>query len=197
MRTFQKQLPAIIDLQPLPADASVILPKWILYLFVCAYLCTFAGLFMLLKESYSVVRLYQETVQARRVTEDTVHHITDLQTKLSDAKSIQRDYESFKLRQTYNARPGPIMDWIPSLIPKTQRATALTISKAGDTTTVRLTIEKPIADQVTKISVGPDGYIVKAVDNDNPRFSEIPTGKSDPNNEFITQVITLTQSAAK
>jgi hypothetical protein len=152
---------------------------------------------MLLKESYSAVRLYQETVQARRITEDTVHHITDLQAKLTEAKNVQKNYESFKLRQLHNPRPGPIFNWIPGLIPKTQRATAVVLSHAGSETTLRLTIEKPVAESLVKPTSSPEGFSIKSTEEDTPRFSEIPQGKSDPNNEFVTEIFVLTKDQPK
>ena len=192
MNDISKRMPVVVDLQPLQADASINLPKWMLYLFIFAYLCTLGGLGMLLNESISVFRLYQETIQAKHITEETVRQITALQGKLSDNKKIDQDYNSFKNLQYKLARPGPIIDWIPFLVPKTQRITTFTMQQIGDVTSLRITIEKPIADSVAKPNQGPSGYTIKAYNEDTPKFTELPQGgKGNPNNEFTTLIIDL------
>jgi len=39
-------------------------------------------------------------VQARRTTENTVREINTMQSKLVDNKSVQRDYDLYKMRQS-------------------------------------------------------------------------------------------------
>ena len=192
MKPFTKKLPIIIDLQPEPQEVMLRLPEWMKYFFVLLYIATLTGLALLLQESFDEFKLYQETVQARRMTEDTVRQINTLQSKLAENKTIQREYELYKMRQKQITRPGPILEWIPSLISKTQRANTITLVQTGDSTSVRVTVEKPITEPIGRVSTAPPDYLLQSAGEETPKYNELPKGqKVNINNEFTALVIQL------
>ena len=192
MKTFTKRLPVIIDLQPEPQDVVLRLPEWMKYLFILLYVATTIGLALLLRESIQVFKLYQETVQARRTTEETVRQINLMQIRLAENKSAQKDYDLYKLRQRQNIRPGPLLDWIPTLVGKTQRAHTITIEQKGDNLEVRVALEKPIAETIGRVTNAPDGYTLQSSVEETPQFNELPQGqKANLNNEFVALVLQL------
>jgi len=192
MKPFTKKLPIIIDLQPEPQEVMLRLPGWMKYFFVLLYVATLTGLALLLQESFDEFKLYQEMVQARRMTEDTVRQINTLQSKLVENKTIQREYELYKMRQKQITRPGPILEWIPSLISKTQRANTITLVQTGDSTSVRVTVEKPITEPIVRVSAAPLDYLLQSAGEETPKYNELPKGqKANINNEFTAVVIQL------
>jgi len=192
MKPFTKKLPIIIDLQPEPQEVMLRLPGWMKYFFVLLYVATLTGLALLLQESFDEFKLYQEMVQARRMTEDTVRQINTLQSKLVENKTIQREYELYKMRQKQITRPGPILEWIPSLISKTQRANTITLVQTGDSTSVRVTVEKPITEPIGRVSTAPTDYLLQSAGEETPKYNELPKGqKVNINNEFTALVIQL------
>ena len=192
MKAFTKKLPVIIDLQPEPQEVMLRLPEWMKYFFVLLYIATLTGLGLLLRESIDEFKLYNEMVQARRTTENTVREINTMQSKLVDNKSIQRDYDLYKMRQKQITRPGAILEWIPTLISKTQRANTITLLQLGDSASVRVTVEKPITEPVVRISTAPADYLLQSAGEETPKYNELPRGqKANINNEFTAVVIQL------
>ena len=115
-------------------------------------------------------------VQARRMTEDTVRQINTLQSKLVENKTIQREYELYKMRQKQITRPGPILEWIPSLISKTQRANTITLVQTGDSTCVRVTVEKPITEPIGRVSTAPPDYLLQSAGEETPKLQRASKG---------------------
>ncbi len=155
MKTFTKKLPLITDLQPEPQDVVLRLPPWMKYLFILLYIVTLSGMALLLRESIDEFKLYQDRVQAEHIIADTTRQINALQARLTEDQAIQKDYDNYKLRQKQNARPGVILNWIPSLITKLERAHTITVEQKGDVTEVRIALEKPIAENTSRITNAP------------------------------------------
>ena len=192
MHQHPLKLPVIVDLQPEPEEQLLRLPTWMKYLFLVLYLCTLVGLGLLLKESVAFFRLYQAKVQATRIAEQTTHNIASLNQQLSEYRATQRNYEIFKLRQRQIARPGPLLNWLPVLVGKAQRAHTLTIQQANDRVQTRLTIEKPINDQVTGSPKPPPDYQLISAGEETPKYNELPANqKPNPYNEFTALAIQL------
>ena len=114
MKTFTKKLPLITDLQPEPQDVVLRLPPWMKYLFILLYIVTLSGMALLLRESIDEFKLYQDRVQAEHIIATRPARYA-LQARLTEDQAIQKDYDNYKLRQNQNARPGVILNWIPSL----------------------------------------------------------------------------------
>jgi hypothetical protein len=192
MNQHPLKLPVIIDLQPEPEEQLLRLPKWMKYLFVVLYLCTLVGLGLLLKESVGFFRLYRAKVQATRIAEQTTRQIAGLNQQLSEYRATQRNYEIFKLRQRQIARPGPLLNWLPLLVGKAQRAHTITIQQASDRVQARLTLEKPINEQVTSPPKPPSDYQLLSAGEETPKYNELPANqKPNPNNEFTALAIQL------
>ena len=96
MNQHPPKLPAIVDLQPEPAEQLLRLPTWMMYLFVILYLGTLVGLGLLLKESIGFFQLFQAKVQATRIAEQTTRNIAGLNQQLSEYRATQRQYVIFK-----------------------------------------------------------------------------------------------------
>ena len=192
MSNFIKQVPCIIDLQPEPQEVIIRLPEWMKYLFVMFYLGSIIGLGFLFDESLKVFKLYQEMVQARRTTENTVKQINALQSKLVENKNIQKEYDQYKLRQKQILRPGPLLEWVPSVVAKTQKAHTITIQQAGEFASVRVALEKPISDTINRNNKAPAEYLTQSYAEETPKFVELPQGqKPNLNNEFTVIAIQL------
>lgn len=192
MNQHPLKLPVIIDLQPEPEEQLLRLPKWMKYLFVVLYLCTLVGLGLLLKESIGFFRLYQAKVQATRIAEHTTRQIAGLNQQLSEYRATQRNYEIFKLRQRQIARPGPLLNWLPLLVGKAQRAHTVTIQQANDRVQTRLTLEKPINEQLPSPPKPPSDYQLLSAGEETPKYNELPANqKPNPNNEFTALAIQL------
>lgn len=192
MNQHPLKLPAIVDLQPEPAEQLLRLPTWMMYLFVILYLCTLVGLGLLLKESIGFSQLFQAKVQATRIAEQTTRNIAGLNQQLSEYRATQRQYVIFKLRQQQIARPGPLLNWLPSLLGKAQRVHSIIIQQANDRVQVRLTLEKPINDQMTGSPKPPQEYQLISAGEETPKYNELPANqKPNPNNEFTAVAIQL------
>lgn len=192
MNQHPLKLPAIVDLQPEPAEQLLRLPTWMMYLFVILYLCTLVGLGLLLKESIGFFQLFQAKVQATRIAEQTTRNIAGLNQQLSEYRATQRQYVIFKLRQQQIARPGPLLNWLPSLLGKAQRVHSIIIQQANDRVQVRLTLEKPINDQMTGSPKPPQEYQLISAGEETPKYNELPANqKPNPNNEFTAVAIQL------
>jgi hypothetical protein len=186
------KLPVIIDLQPEPEEPLLRLPAWMKYLFVVLYLGTLVGLGLLLKESVGFFRLYQAKVQAMRIAEETTRKIAGLNQQLAEHRATQRTYEVFKLRQRQVARPGPLLNWLPSLVGKTQCAHSLTLQQAGDRVQGRLLLEKPVNDPVVSQPKPPPDYQLLSAGEETPKYNELPANqKPNPNNEFTALAVQL------
>jgi hypothetical protein len=115
-----------------------------------------------------------------------------MQSKLVENKSIQRDYDLYKMRQKQIPRPGAILQWIPTLLSKAQRANTITVLQMGESTSVRVTLEKPITETVVRISTAPADYLLQSAGEETPKYNELPKGqKANINNEFTALVIQL------
>jgi hypothetical protein len=192
MKTYIKKLPHIIDLQPVPEGKAFRLPGWMKYLFIGLYLVTLVGMGMLLHSSIKVFKLYQEMVQARRVAATTIQQINLLQTKLVDCKGVQKEYDTLKLHQYQVTRMGTVLEWIPSLISKAQRAHTIVLQQNGESLTVRITLEKPIADAVARVVKAPTDYVIQSSGEETPKFVDLPQGpKANINNEYTALAIQL------
>ena len=192
MKTFTKKLPVITDLQPEPQDVVLRLPPWMKYLFILLYIVTLSGMALLLRESIDEFKLYQDRVQAEHIIADTTRQINALQARLTEDQAIQKDYDNYKLRQKRNTRPGVILNWIPSLITKLERAHTITVEQKGDVTEVRIALEKPIAENTSRMTNAPPGFTLVSSLEETPQYSELPQGqKANPNNEFTALVLQL------
>ena len=179
------KLPVIIDLQPEP-DAPVLrLPGWMKYLFILLHVCTLFGAGLLLKEGYAFFKLYQFKVQALRISETTTREIAALNAQLMENRRAENNYEQFKHRQRIIARPGPLLDWLPTLVSKSQRAHYVTVQQANDRVNVRLTLEKAIADAVVQNPPPPADYQIIQAGEETPKYQELPPNqKPNPRNEY-------------
>jgi len=192
MKPYTKKLPVIIDLQPEPQEVMLRLPEWMKYFLILLYMATLTGLGLLLRESIDEFRLYNEMIQARRKAEDTVREINAMQSKLVENKSVQKDYDLYKIRQKEITRPGTILEWIPTLMSKTQRANTIAMMQLGDSTSVRVTVEKPVTEPLLRITNAPPDFLLQAAGEETPKFNELPKGqKANINNEFTALVIQL------
>jgi len=192
MNQHPLKIPVIVDLQPEPAEQLLRLPTWMMYLFVILYLSTLVGLGLLLKESIGFFQLFQAKVQATRIAEQTTRNIAGLNQQLSEYRATQRQYVIFKLRQRQIARPGPLLNWLPSLVGKAQRVHSIIIQQANDRVQARLTLEKPINDQMTGSPKPPQEYQLISAGEETPKYNELPANqKPNPNNEFTALAIQL------
>jgi hypothetical protein len=192
MTQTPQKLPAIIDLQPPPEVPPLRLPAWMQGMFAVLYLATIVGGVILLKQSVAFLHKYNDKVQAERVSALTIVQINALQKKLAEFKNVEKEYQAYKLRQRQIVRMGPLLEWVPSAVGKAQRASTLTIQQAGDYVSLRMTLEKPIADSLVKISKGPEDFLVFSSSEEAPKFVDLPQGqKPGVNNEFTSMAIQL------
>jgi hypothetical protein len=62
----------------------------------------------------------------------------------------------------------------------------------GESTSVRVTLEKPITETVVRISTAPADYLLQSAGDETPKYHELPKGqKANINNEFTALVIQL------
>ena len=185
MNSHQLKLPVIIDLQPEPEDAVLKLPGWMKYLFILLYICTLFGMGLLLKEGYGFLKLYQLKVQALRTAEQATRDIAALNQKLLENRRTQNSYEQFKYRQRASVRPGPLLDWLPTLVGRAQRAHFITVQPAADKVNLRLTLEKAIADSVIQNPTPPPDYQLVQSGEETPKYQELPANqRPGPKNEY-------------
>jgi hypothetical protein len=185
MNPHHLKLPVIIDLQPEPENAILRLPDWMKYLFILLYICTLFGLGLLLKEGYGFFQLYQLKVQALRTAEQATRDIAGLNQTLVENRRTQNSYEQFKYRQRTIARPGPLLDWLPTLVGRAQRAHFISLQQANDRVNVRVTLEKAIADSVIQNPAPPPDYQIVQSGEETPKYQELPTNqRPSPKNEY-------------
>ena len=188
---YTKKLPVIIDLQPEP-ESLVRLPQWMMYLFAIFYIIALIGTGLVLRESTKFFNLYQEMENARKLAAQTTAQINVDQKMLSDYRQIQADYDTYKHKQKNLARPGVLLDWIPSLLARDQKAWSITMQQIGENVEIRLTLEKPIAESITQPTKGPSGYQLVSSDEQTPKFNELPVNqRPSPNNEYTALVVNL------
>ncbi len=192
MNSRHLKLPVIIDLQPEPEAAILRLPSWMKYLFLLLYVCTLFGMGLLLKEGYGFFKLYQLKVQALRAAEQATRDIAALNQKLVENRRTQNSYEQFKYRQRVIARPGPLLDWLPTLVGRAQRAHFISLQQANDKVNVRITLEKAIADGVIQNPAAPPDYQVVQSGEETPKYQELPTNqRPSPKNEYAALAVQL------
>src|ERR1035441_2817727 len=177
MNPHHLKLPVIIDLQPEPENTVLRLPDWMKYLFILLYICTLFGMGLLLKEGYGFFKLYQLKVQALRTGEQATRDIAALNQKLVESRRTQNSYEQFKYRQRAIARPGPLLDWLPTLVGRAQRANFVSLQQANDKVNVRVTLEKAIADSVVQNLAPPTDYQIVQSGEETPKYQELPTNQ--------------------
>lgn len=189
---YQQYLPILVDLQPEPEEKLLRLPSWMKYLFVALYFCALVGLGFLLKEGFYFFKLYQAKVQALRIAEETTKSIMLINQQLSENKAAQATYEQFKLKQRRIARPGPLLEWVPLLIGRAQRAHNITIQQANDRVQIRVTLEKPSSDPVETSVKPPADYQVLSATEETPKYNDLPANqRPNPNNEYAALLIQL------
>ncbi len=192
MNSRHLKLPVIVDLQPEPETAILRLPGWMKYLFFLLYVCTLFGMGLLLKEGYGFFKLYQLKVQALRAAEQATRDIAALNQKLVENRRTQNSYEQFKYRQRVIARPGPLLDWLPTLVGRAQRAHFISLQQANDKVNVRITLEKAIADGVIQNPAAPPDYQVVQSGEETPKYQELPTNqRPSPKNEYAALAVQL------
>lgn len=192
MNSRHLKLPVIVDLQPEPETAILRLPGWMKYLFLLLYVCTLFGMGLLLKEGYGFFKLYQLKVQALRAAEQATRDIAALNQKLVENRRTQNSYEQFKYRQRVIARPGPLLDWLPTLVGRAQRAHFISLQQANDKVNVRITLEKAIADGVIQNPAAPPDYQVVQSGEETPKYQELPTNqRPSPKNEYAALAVQL------
>lgn len=192
MNSRHLKLPVIIDLQPEPEAAILRLPGWMKYLFLLLYVCTLFGMGLLLKEGYGFFKLYQLKVQALRAAEQATWDIAALNQKLVENRRTQNSYEQFKYRQRVIARPGPLLDWLPTLVGRAQRAHFISLQQANDKVNVRITLEKAIADGVIQNPAAPPDYQIVQSGEETPKYQELPTNqRPSPKNEYAALAVQL------
>lgn len=177
MNPHHLKLPVIIDLQPEPENTVLRLPDWMKYLFILLYICTLFGMGLLLKEGYGFFKLYQLKVQALRTGEQATRDIAALNQKLVESRRTQNSYEQFKYRQRAIARPGPLLDWLPTLVGRDQRAHFVSLQQANDKVNVRVTLEKAIADSVVQNLAPPPDYQIVQSGEETPKYQELPANQ--------------------
>jgi len=192
MNSRHLNLRVIIDLQPEPEAAILRLPGWMKYLFLLLYVCTLFGMGLLLKEGYGFFKLYQLKVQALRAAEQATRDIAALNQKLVENRRTQNSYEQFKYRQRVIARPGPLLDWLPTLVGRAQRAHFISLQQANDKVNVRITLEKAIADGVIQNPAAPPDYQIVQSGEETPKYQELPTNqRPSPKNEYAALAVQL------
>lgn len=186
------KLPVIIDLQPEPDLPILRLPGWTQHLFLLLYLCTIIGLGLLLKEGYAFFKLYQLKVQALRIAETTTQDIARLNEQLAENRRAQSNYDQFKHRQRMIARPGPLLEWLPSLVGRAQRAHYITLQQVNDRVNVRLTLEKLIAEGVGDNPAPPPDYQILQAGEETPKYQELPANqRPNPRHEYTAFALQL------
>jgi hypothetical protein len=192
MNAYKAKLPVIIDLQPEPEESRLRLPGWMKYLFLLLHICTLIGLGLLLKEGYGFFKLYQAKVQALRISENTAREIAVLNEQLQENRRAENNYEQFKHRQHLVARPGPLLDWLPTLVGRSQRAHYILVQQANDRVNLRFTLEKPIAEQLVQNPAPPTGYQLIQAGEETPKFQELPANqKPGSKNEYTALAVQL------
>ena len=140
---------------------------------------------LLLKEGYGFFQLYQMKVQALCTAEQATRDIAALNQKLVENRRTQNSYEQFKYRQRTIARPGPLLDWLPTLVGRAQRAHFISLQQANDKVNVRVTLEKAIADSVLQNPAPPPDYQIIQSGEETPKYQELPTNqRPSPKNEY-------------
>jgi len=167
------------------------LPEWMKYFFVLLYIATLTGLGLLLRESIDEFKLYNEMVQARRTTENTVREINTMHQSSWTTRAFRGITTSTKCAKSRS--PGREQSWNGSQRSSARRKepTPLHCCSWGQRERARDGGEAHHR-AIVRISTAPADYLLQSAGEETPKYNELPRGqKANINNEFTAVVVQL------